>query len=200
MSLERLFHRHLNEDEEIVEIIHRHWLAGVRSLTAPTAAIVGLLLLFAVAPTRTVAIIVGVLGSISALWWLRNFFDYYLDAWVLTNEGIIDVAWYGWFHRTSSRVLYSDIQGVSYEIKGILGTLMRHGRISVEKISTGAEIAMDDVAKPRRVEEVILKNMEEYLHANNLKDASTVQALLSQVVARELGLREVKKKRSTAAP
>ncbi|HLD64224.1 MAG TPA: PH domain-containing protein [Candidatus Peribacteraceae bacterium] len=199
MVLQRMFDRHLNEDEEILEVVHRHWLAGFKTLALPTLAIVGLLLLFAAAPTRAVAIVTGVLGTICVLWWVRNFFDYYLDAWILTDEGIIDVAWHGWFHRTSSRVLYSDLQGVSYEIKGFIGTLLRHGRISVEKISTGSEIAMEDVAQPRRVEEMILKNMEEYLHSNNLRDASAVQELLSKVVAREMGIREVRKKRSATA-
>ena len=106
------------------------------------------------------------------------------------------MAWHGWFRRTSSRVLYSDVQGVSYEISGVWGTLLRHGAISVEKISTGNEISMENVPRPREIESLILRNMEEYLHSNNLKDAATVQEILSKVVARELGLKEVQGKRA----
>jgi len=182
----RLFKRHLEDDESVVTIVHRHWLMSIKLLLWPTLALVAGVLLFVAAPYRSVGIGVGIWSLCVVLWWVRNFFDYFLDAWIITDQGIIDVAWYGWFHRESSRVLYSDIQGVSYEIKGVLPTLLRYGTIAVEKISTGATIAMDTVSRPRRVEAVILQCMEQYLHTKNLKDAKQVQELLGAVLAREL--------------
>jgi len=122
------------------------------------------------------------------VWILRNFYDYYLDAWIITDQGIIDVAWHGWFHRESTRVLYSDIQGVSYEIQGVTSTLMRYGQVSVEKISTGSVISLDYVPRPRRIEALILKNMEKYLHSKKLGDAKHVQDILAAIVAREVQL------------
>jgi hypothetical protein len=127
---------------------------------------------------------------VSLVWWLRNFFDYYLDAWIVTDMGIIDVEWHGWFHRQSSRILYSDIQGVSYEIQGVLNTLLRYGTIGVEKISTGSVISLDNVPNPRKVEGLILKNMEGYLHTKNLKDSTHVQEILAGIVAREMQLQD----------
>ncbi|MBM3228024.1 PH domain-containing protein [Candidatus Peribacteria bacterium] len=187
----RLFRRHLEEDETLVTITHRHWLMGARSLFWPVLAFVAGILLLIAAPYRSVAIGVGMWSSCVLLWLVRNFLDYYLDAWIITDQAIIDVAWFGWFHRESSRVLFSDIQGVSYEIKGVLPTLLRYGTISVEKISTGASISLDTVPRPRKVEAVILRCMEEYLHSKNLKDAKQVQELLSSVLARELQQREL---------
>jgi hypothetical protein len=187
----RLFKRHLEDDESVVTIVHRHWLMSLRMLLWPTLALIAGVLLLIAAPFRSVAIGVGIWSVCAVLWWVRNFYDYFLDAWIITDQGIIDVAWYGWFHRESSRVLFSDIQGVSYEIKGILPTLMRFGTISVEKISTGASISMDTVSKPRAVEAVILRCMEDYLHSKNLKDAKQVQELLGAVLARELQSQEL---------
>lgn len=185
-----MFKRHLEDDESVVAVVHRHWLMGLKGLFWPTLAFgLGAALLFA-APYRSVAIGVGIWFVCVGGWWLRNFFDFFLDAWILTDQGIIDVAWHGWFHRESSRVLYSDIQGVSYEIKGVTPTLLRYGTISVEKISTGAAISMQTVAQPRKVEAKILAQMEAYLHSKNLKDAKQVQELLSTVLARELQMRE----------
>ena len=135
---------------------------------------------------------VAILALSSAVWLLRNFYDYYLDAWIITNTGIIDVEWHGWFHRESSRVLYSDIQGVSYELHGVWQTLLRFGQISVEKISTGSSISMDNVPRPRKVEKIILQHMESYMHSKNLNDASAVQEILSEVLARELRLKEIR--------
>lgn len=184
-----LFKRHIEEDETVVAVVHRHWLMGVRALFWPSLAFGAGVALLVAAPFRSVAIGVGIWCACVCGWWLRNFFDYFLDAWILTDQGIIDVAWHGWFHRESSRVLYSDIQGVSYEINGITPTLMRYGTIAVEKISTGAAITMDTVAQPRKVEAKILAQMEAYLHSKNLKDAKQVQELLSVVLSRELQMR-----------
>ncbi|PIR48769.1 hypothetical protein COU80_03675 [Candidatus Peregrinibacteria bacterium CG10_big_fil_rev_8_21_14_0_10_55_24] len=183
-----LFARHLDDDEEVIEIIHKHWVLGLKVLFWPTVIFLALWAGLYIAPLRPVFYVVALASVITLVWWLRNFYDYYLDAWIITDQGIIDVAWHGWFHRESSRVLYSDIQGVSYEIQGVLSTLLRYGVVSVEKISTGSTISLDHVARPRRVESLILQSMEEYLHSKNLKDSKHVQELLSELVAREVQL------------
>lgn len=180
------FSRHLDEAEELTAVVHKHWFMGLRSLVLPSGTFVALwVLLYAV---RDLYVFYGVslLSLATAVWWIRNFLDYYLDAWLITNKGVIDLAWHGWFNRTSSRVLYSDIQTVSYEIKGIWQTLFQVGNVSLEKISTGAVIAMENVSRPRRVESVILECMETYVHAKNLKDATTVKTILAEFVASSL--------------
>jgi hypothetical protein len=185
-----LFDRHLEDDEEVQLLVHKHWLVGFKFLFLPAFSFVlGWLVLYLV-PFRAVFFIVAIWSVIAIVWLLRNFFDYYLDAWIITDAGIIDVEWHGWFHRESTRVLYSDVQGVSYEIQGVAATLLRFGEISVEKISTGNAISLDYVSRPRSVEGIIMRSMEEYLHGKNLKDAKHVQELLSEIVARESQLEE----------
>lgn len=188
------FARHL-EDEEIVErIVHKHWLLGFSALFWPTASFVASVAFLLIASVRGVQLGLALWAVVSLVWLLRNFFDYYLDAWIVTNKGIIDIAWHGWFHRESSRVLYSDIQGVSYEIEGVWGTLMRYGTVSVEKISTGSAISIDNVPYPRMVEALILQCMETYLHKKNMKDSKQVQELLSTLIAEQMVMRDLRKK------
>lgn len=181
-----LFKKHLEDDEHIRMVVHKHWLMGLRFLVWPAISFLLADTLLLVRHTQIAAIVGGVWGVASLVWLLRNFFDYYLDAWIITNHGVIDLEWLGWFHRQSSRVLYSDIQGVSTETHGITGTLMRYGTVSVEKISTGSTIAIDHVPRPRRVESAILKNMEAYLHTKNLKNSKHIEELLSQFVAQHV--------------
>ncbi len=135
----------------------------------------------------------GVLGLVTVVWWIRSFYDYFLDAWIITNEGIIDIEWHGFFHRESSRVLYSDIQGVSYEIKGILATILRVGTMEIEKISTGGSVKLERVARLKKVEGIILKCMEAYLHKKNLRDSSQVKDLLATLVAEQINLKTMAK-------
>ncbi len=184
------FHRHVDDDEEIIMVVHKHWLLGFKYLFWPIVAFVCAWLLFLFAPYRFIFYIAALSSVATLVWGLRSFYDYYLDAWIITDQGIIDVEWHGWFHRQSTRVLFSDIQGVTYEIQGVLGTMMRFGSISIEKISTGSVLSMDSVKSPRGVEAVILQTMEGYLHGKNLTDAKHVQDILSQLVAREVNLEQ----------
>ncbi|MDD3897096.1 MAG: hypothetical protein PHU04_04675 [Candidatus Peribacteraceae bacterium] len=187
-----LFKRHLDDDEQIICVVHKHWLVGFRFLFWPAAVFLGFALLLTVAPRPPVVYVIAGLAAMTIVWGVRNFLDYYLDAWMITDTGIVDVEWHGWFHRESSRVLYSDLQGVSYEIDGLGATLLRYGTLSVEKISNGSEISMEYVPRPRVVEALILKRMETYLHTKNLKDATVVQDLLATVIAREMQMKELR--------
>jgi hypothetical protein len=185
----RLFSGHLEDDEVVSIVVHKHWLVGVKYLTPPALSFLLALAFLSGAQVPAVFYTVSLWAMLSLLWLVRNFFDYYMDAWLITNMGVIDLEWHGWFHRQSSRILYSDIEGISYEIKGVVGTIMRIGTLSVEKISTGSAITLSYVQNPRAVEAVVLKNKEAYLTKKNLKDATHVQDVLSAMVARELQLK-----------
>lgn len=185
-----LFTKHLDDDEVLVKVVHKHWLLGFRALFWPTCWLALCGLLVAAFPTRAMAILAATFAVVFAVWWLRNFFDYYLDAWIVTNQGIIDVAWHGWFHRESSRILYSDIQGVSYEIKGVVGTLLQVGQIAVEKISTGDSVALEWVKRPKKIESLLLSSQEAYLRKKNLKDGKQVQELLATLLAQQVHMKE----------
>lgn len=185
-----LFKKHLEDDETLVCVVHKHWLLGFRVLFWPSLFVLGCVWLMTLAQVRGAYIAVAIITFVVLVWWLRNFFDYFLDAWLITDQGIIDIAWFGWFHRQSTRVLYSDLQGISYEIKGVWGTLLRFGTLSVEKISTGTAVSLDYVTNPKRVELLVLKNMETYLHSRNMKDAKQVQELLATLVAEQIQLQE----------
>ena len=198
-SLNRwFFKKHLEDDEEVRLYVHTHWRLGLARLFWPTVAFIASWVFLAIAPFLVIFYCVALASVLSIIWWVRNFFDYFLDVWLVTNQALIDVKWHGWFHRTATKVLFSDIQGVTYETKGISGTLLRYGTITVEKVSTGGTISLENVSRPRLVATAILQNMEEYLHGKNLKDAKRIQELLSNVVSRELSLGELKSKKIIA--
>ncbi len=202
MLQKTFFHRHLEEDETVSLVVHKHWLLGIKGLFWPTALLLLPWGLLALSHTKAVVYILLATSALCALWWLRNFFDYYLDAWIISDQAIIALQWKGWFHRESSRILFSDVHGISYEIHGIVGTVFRYGTVALEKISTGDAITIHNVAHPRSVEATILKNMEAYLHTKNMKNEKHVQEILAGCVAEHLqkeGMKPAKKK-ETAEP
>lgn len=190
----RLFTSHLEDDEVVSKIVHKHWIVGLNVLVWPAGLVLFCLAGLLVQPGRIMTYVL-LLGLASCLVWLvRNFLDYYMDAWVITDKGIIDLAWLGWFHRQSTRILYSDIQGVSYEIQGVWATLLRYGTISVEKISTGGIVSLPYVKKPKQIEILVLQNMEAYLHSKNMKNADHVQEVLAHMVSEHFQLGNVREK------
>ena len=189
-----LFKRHLDDAEVLSKVVHKHPVVGLRELFWPSLfGLFSLLLILTWPKGIALWIVLGFIAA-CAIWWLRQFFNYYLDAWIITDQGIIDLNWLGWFHRQSARVLYSDVQGVSYEIQGVVGTLLKYGTISIEKISTGTAISLPYVHKPKKVESLILQNMEAYLHKKNIKNSKHVQEILSAFVSEKMQLTDVESK------
>jgi hypothetical protein len=177
------FAQHLDDDESIVYVAHTHWFFAIKGLFLPTLVLIGLGVLAYEMPTKYMFYGTGIAALAAAVWWFSSFLDYFLDVWLITNMGVIDLEWKGWFHRTSARVLYSDMEGLTYEIKGIIATILGYGDVTLQKISTGSTVTMLYVPRPRAVESTVLKAMETYLHSKNLKDSKTVQTLLADFVA-----------------
>lgn len=187
------FQQHLDEDEYIILIVHKHWRFGMSTLFWPTLLFIGLWAILIVEPGKYMFYGIALASVAALIWWIRNFLDYFLDAWLVTNKGIIDLEWHGWFHRSSTRILHSDIEGVSYEMKGIFGTLYNYGELKLEKVSTGTVISMPYVHRPKQVASVIMDTMEHYVHSKNLKDAKTVQTILAEFVAGEMQKQSIEK-------
>jgi hypothetical protein len=192
------FKQHLDDDEQIILILHKHWRIGTKAVAIPTVLFVAVWLILYQVPNKYMFYGVAVAALAILIWWIRNFLDYFLDAWLVTNKGVIDLEWHGWFHRSSTRVLYSDIEGVGYEVKGIFGTLFNYGEMKLEKVSTGGAICMQYVHKPKRAASIIMEAMETYMHTKNLKDAKTVQHILSEFVAGTLQKNAVEAKNKAA--
>jgi hypothetical protein len=197
-----LFGKHLEEDEVVSALVHAHWLVGTKELVLPLLSTLLSLTLFSLSVVRQtstgIVLLLAGWGVFSIVWALRAFFDYYLDVWIITDKGIIDLEWHGWFHRESSRILYSDIQGVSYEIKGVFSTVARYGTVSVEKISTGSAVSLPFVHRPQEVESLILRNMEAYLHTKNMKDSRHVQDILAGIITQNVQLEQFPQKKTPA--
>lgn len=181
--LERLFARHLEDDEPLTLVIHKHWLLGLKELVLPITILLSTWALLFLAPIAPIAWAILLADSAILVWLLHNFLDYFLDAWLVTDRSVIDVAWHGFLHRSSTRIDYSSIEGVSYEVKGFLGTLFRFGTVTIEKVGTGTLVSIEHVGNPRAVESAILLCQEQCLRTKNLKDSKAVQEILSQIVA-----------------
>lgn len=107
--------------------------------------------------------------------------QWYLDAWVITNYGVIDQEWESIFNKQTVRIEYGNIEGVTTEIKGFWGTVLGFGKIQIEHMS-GASVELDDVSRPRKVESLIIRYQQDYNRQQNFEDHSKLKDLLASLL------------------
>ena len=179
-----LFRSHLNEGEKIKYIVHTHFirmakamiinfffgffLPGLGFLIAP-AAFYFWVVIFIIFLAKTI----------------HDYLDWFYDAWIVTNLGVIDTEWKGVFNRSSSKVEYSSIEGVSIEIPGFWATVLGFGNLKLETASQ-SPIELEMGMRPSRAESIILKYRERYMHERNLSDESILRDILSSMVSRHV--------------
>jgi hypothetical protein len=184
MILDRLvFHGHLEEDEKILYVIHKHWIHIFKPVVELT--FVGFLLpwtLFLMGFNKPLFFwIATVWTALAAIRYFYLITDWYADAWILTTMDVIHVEWSGLFHNSAARTNYQDIEGAEYEVKGFWATIFGYGDFTL-KISSG-NMVIHNCANPQKAEHKVAEIQDEFLNHKGLKDASQLKDLLSEMLA-----------------
>ncbi len=179
---EYLFQDYLEENEKIYFVGHRVIFIMFRDF-ARIIAVHGVLpfigwLFF----PNLLWIAVGVvaLGVIRTLLVVQ---DWYYDSWLITNMGIIGVEWTGFFDRTSDRVEYQSIEGISYKIKGVIPTLFNYGNITLAKLGNQTTVKLKAAFNPKRIEKNVVKYQDKFMTKKNFSDQEVLKQLLSELVS-----------------
>ena len=162
----------LEPGEKVLYTARKHWF--IFATAAFGAVILGLLplaLLFLpaelqqriAATTHLTGTWVNLIYFLTSIWMLlltvalaRIWTDYYLDVWFVTNFRVMAIEQRGMFNRKISVFRFDQIQDVTVEVAGILGTLINFGTIRVQTASEDMFV-MRGVAKPERLKERIME-------------------------------------------
>lgn len=98
---------------------------------------------------------IWLLVSWTAAW--GAFTRYYLNAWVLTNQRIVDIKQRGYFSREVSSVLLTRVQDVTTDVSGVLPSLLGIGDITVQSAGAVDEFRMNGIPRPEQMRDLILK-------------------------------------------
>ena len=107
--------------------------------------------------------------------------QWYLDAWIVTNLGVIDHEWNSFFDQNTNRIEYGNIDGITNEIKGFWGTVFRFGNIQITHIS-GNPLILQNVASPRKVERFVLEHQQKFVKEQSFDDHSKLKDLLTKLL------------------
>jgi predicted membrane metal-binding protein len=179
---EYLFQDYLEDNEEIFFVGHRVIFIMFRD-SARIIAIHGVLpfILWLFFP-NLIWIFAGIaiLGIIRMLLVVQ---DWFYDCWLVTNMGIIGVEWTGFFDRTSDRVEYQSIEGISYKIKGVMPTMFNYGNITLAKLGAQTSVKLNAAYNPKRIEKNVIKYQDKFMTKKNFTDQEVLKQLLSELVA-----------------
>jgi hypothetical protein len=87
------------------------------------------------------------------------FTQYYLTVWVITNLRIVDIKQKGFFNRVVSSFMLTRVQDVTTDTSGIIATLVHFGRLSVETAGKDEDFAMNGIAEPEAIRDIIMRQV-----------------------------------------
>lgn len=160
-----------HENEEVILFLRRHWFIFFMRLLLILVAIIGLVIIYIIFNAATVNLNESeyynllLFGESLATLFIWNFFfilwlDYYLDAWIVTNERIINIEQRGFFTRKISELKLTKIQDVTSEIIGVIPTLIDYGNIHVQTAGEKERFTFYQIPNPNHVKNIIVQLQE----------------------------------------
>ncbi len=95
------------------------------------------------------------------LFFFTTILDYYLDAWVVSNDRVINIEQHGLFARTISELDLFKIQDVTSEVKGVFATTLNYGNVYVQTAGEKERFIFEQVPNPHDVRKKIIDLVEE---------------------------------------
>ncbi|TSC70520.1 MAG: hypothetical protein G01um101470_825 [Parcubacteria group bacterium Gr01-1014_70] len=134
---------HLEENEQVLLVLHRHWFVLVRKLSAVILKIFEGIMAFSINSIsyvltdanildRLAAFLLSlytllILALVFAIW-----INYRLDVWIVTTKRVVDVEQRGLFNREISEFLVANIQDITTEVPTMIMTLLGFGNMTIQ--------------------------------------------------------------------
>lgn len=164
-----------HDNEKIVIFLRRHWFIFFVHLLSVLAAIIGLILIYLFFvffdenfPQSAYYNLLLFAESLGTLFVWNLFFilwlDFYLDAWIVTDERVINIDQKGFFNRDISELKLTKIQDVTSEISGVIPTLLNYGDIHVQTAGEKERFVFRQIPNPNEVKNMIVQLQEKERH------------------------------------
>lgn len=160
-----------HDNEQVILFLRRHWFIFLRRLIFVILSVIVLALVyvffnllgngFAQTDYYNLLLFAESLGTL----FIWNLFfilwiDFYLDAWIVTNERIINIKQNGFFNRDISELKLTKIQDVTSEIVGFIPTVLGYGNIYVQTAAEVERFAFYQIPNPNEVKNTIVQLQE----------------------------------------
>lgn len=177
----KYFTRYLKEGEEITKITREYVLSrffGV--ITSLFFIILAFFLLFPLFQKGFWGVIIFFLILSLGLWiGARLLIIWYYNAFVITNQRIIDFDQKGLFDKIVSESTYDKIQDISFKKKGLIATLFNYGTIIIQTAGQNGNLEIQNVYKPEKVQAMIAEIQKEAGQKEHSKEELSALELIA---------------------
>ncbi|MBD3359609.1 MAG: hypothetical protein GF365_02780 [Candidatus Buchananbacteria bacterium] len=163
----------LRSDEEIITVLHHHPITYAKQIVITLAIILlAFFLMFYLFSLGTfgVALFLALLLT-GVFYGMREFYIWFMNVFIITNQRIIDIDQTGFFNKTVSEADYNKILDVCYSVKGAGQTLLKLGTININ--ATGVKL--------------VIKNVKDVVKANQI-----LADLIRERTGKDLEIKRVK--------
>jgi uncharacterized membrane protein YdbT with pleckstrin-like domain len=160
-----------HDDEQVILFLRRHWFIFLMRLLLIIFSIIGLVLIYAFfnflssdfsqSDYYNLLLFAESLGTLF-IWnlFFMLWIDFYLDAWIVTDERVINIDQKGFFNRDISELKLTKIQDVTSEISGVIPTLLNYGNIHVQTAGEKERFVFRQIPNPNEVKNMIVRLQE----------------------------------------
>jgi len=177
---ETLFRSYLEEGEEIIYTIRTHPKLFLRQLSV-NALVYLVPSIWLLIYVEKFSIIWKIAVTIGLFKLFAEISLYYFNCFMATNLSFLHLNFKGFFNHSISRIEYNQVEGMDYEIKGLLNTLINNGSIHIEKLSGNVESITNVYKAKAKVKK--LTKIHEGLHSQQLhKQHSNLKEILTDLL------------------
>jgi hypothetical protein len=181
-----IFSRHLQDDEKLVYVVHSHWFAAYKPVCK--VSFFGMLIpafFYLMFPVEVALWIFGTWFALGFIRFFREVMDWYFDALLVTNYGIVDLDWRGLFDKSSSRIDFDTLTGVAFEKRGFFSNILNFGSFTIQSFG-GDDLSLPMAASPQHSEKEVMEAKEKYTHERGMEDEKVLKEILSGMVQRHV--------------
>ncbi len=155
----------LKEGEEMIHVVRRWWALYVFPLGFSVALVCGVFfVLIPFLDKGRWGTVIWILMLSGALWYfVRMATIAFYNAFLITDQRIIDIDQKGLFSRTVSEAPFGRIQDISYSQRGVFETLFRLGTVRVQTAGKENVLEMERVRHPDRIQRLIAELQHEHM-------------------------------------
>lgn len=146
----------LHTEEVITIVLHHHAITYAKQIAITTVLILGsFFLMFALFSMGEIGVALFCALLITGIFYGgREFYIWYANVCILTNQRLVDIDQRGFFQKTVSDIDLEKILDISYSVKGISQTIFQIGTIKVQ--ASGANLILKNIKDPGKVNQLLV--------------------------------------------
>jgi len=158
-------------DEDVILFLRQHIVVMIPSFLLFIAMLLGPMIVFPLFMNLLelpIQIPAGYVVVGTVLWYLASFgflftqfLHWFFNIFIVTNRRIIDIDFVNLLYKELSEAPIARIQDMSYQTKGILGTMFNYGSVFIQTAGEVPNFVFESVPKPSAVMDVV----SDLLHA-----------------------------------